>query len=152
MKGTPDIRIIVTGSQTAWAPVNGPEDDLSWSTPRFQHRLFTSAILPRMTVTTQKTDVQKWLAVTTQQVLLPISCVTAGRPCKRSVDYSGNNNAWEEFMCDGWTGAQKLELYIISENQVNRSFQWVCANWNLFIVIYGGGASCHVEVVISNNL
>ena len=71
---------VVTGSQIAWDTVNGPKHDLSWSEPRFQH-LGSLLLFSHRWLWKQKTDVQKRLAVTTQQVSLPKSCVTVNQPC-----------------------------------------------------------------------
>lgn len=84
MKGTPDIRVMVTGSWSTSATVNHlsmiclqvhQDFDISPSL-----LLFGCGWLWKDT-----TDVQKWLAVTTQQVSLPICCATTGRPCKIGV-------------------------------------------------------------------
>lgn len=53
-EGTPGCPASLTGSQIAWPPVNELEHDLSCSAPGFRHRLFTSAISPKMTVKMQK--------------------------------------------------------------------------------------------------
>lgn len=98
VKGTPDIRTIVTGSQTAWATVNGIEHDLSWGTPGFQHHSFTSPFLLWMTLKTQNWRAEV-VVVTTQQVSLPISCARLGHPCKIAVDLIIRATiVWERFI------------------------------------------------------
>lgn len=88
---------VVTGSQTAWATVNGPEHDLSWCAPRFQHLSSLLLFSPWMTVKTLNWRAEVTCgdytgSSTTAQILCNIKAILAKWPltfretlvCKKS--------------------------------------------------------------------